>query len=840
MLDDLIERLESNPQFHSFLLDGQTVLLEDYLRVRPDAAQRVRALARSGRLQAGPWYILADELTPSGEALVRNLLAGLRDSRRIGDRLGALYSPDAFGHPAAWPALAREFGLAHGVLWRGLAPGPGDGDLFRWRAPQGAEVLLYHLPRDGYEIGAALPADEALLPGAWARIRDTLVGRARSPHVAVFVGADHHAVHPEPVRLRDLLAALEPGHDVRISRLDQFLAAAARDAHSLPVIGGELRWSYGYTWTLQGTHGTRLPLKRANARAELLLERYAEPLSALARLTGGRDRAPLVSSAWRTLLRAQFHDTICGTTHDAAAIAAAGRIADAAMVAREAGRSALVELVGYDADHARRSAARAEPALVVWNAAARTRSGVATADLTFFRHDVLVGPPSGREVRIGPGRVPFSLVDERGDAVALQVIETREAIERMDAPRHYPDADAVDVVRVAFELPRVAGMGSAVLRLDSARPPARASSAAWGRGRRLGNDLIEVTIERDGRLSLDERHSGSRFAGLLGAEWEPDLGDAYTFEPAGQQPPRQFHGRASATLRATGPLIAIAEVRFEAPGAAFRMFVSVRAGEPFVRIALDVDNHATERRLRLRLPLGLSGAPAVAGAAFVSERRAAIEPVLTGFPAEHPVATAPAHRFAGSARGDRGLVLLSPGHFEHEWTAGGDLLFTVLRSVGQLSRDDLQARPGHAAWPTPIPGAQCLGRHRLELALAPISESELEGSSVHRLWEDAFLPPQALWLRNADTLRPAPVTVELSGEGLVLSALKPAEQGSGMVLRCYNATGVPQMGRWRIQPVPREVNRVRADESMPRPVTMLRDGTVEFTAEPHEIVTFMC
>ena len=61
-----------------------------------------------------------------------------------------------------------------------------------------------------------------------------------------------------------------------------------------------------------------------------------------------------------------------------------------------------------------------------------------------------------------------------------------------------------------------------------------------------------------------------------------------------------------------------------------------------------------------------------------------------------------------------------------------------------------------------------------------------------------------------------------------------------MVLRCYNATGVAQMGRWRIQPVPREVNRIRADESTPRPATMLRDGTLEFTAEPHEVVTFMC
>src|SRR5690242_12722756 len=103
MLDDLIDRLHADPAYRSFLLDGQTVLVEDYLHARPDREADVRALVKTGRLQLGPWYVLADEQIPNGEALIRNLLLGAADAERLGGRLDVLYSPDAFGHPAAWP-----------------------------------------------------------------------------------------------------------------------------------------------------------------------------------------------------------------------------------------------------------------------------------------------------------------------------------------------------------------------------------------------------------------------------------------------------------------------------------------------------------------------------------------------------------------------------------------------------------------------------------------------------------------------------------------------------------------------------------------------------------------
>src|SRR5205823_15043449 len=56
LIDELIG--DPPPPGESFLLDGQAIVLEDYLAVRPDRAAELAALLRNGRLEAGPWYVL--------------------------------------------------------------------------------------------------------------------------------------------------------------------------------------------------------------------------------------------------------------------------------------------------------------------------------------------------------------------------------------------------------------------------------------------------------------------------------------------------------------------------------------------------------------------------------------------------------------------------------------------------------------------------------------------------------------------------------------------------------------------------------------------------------------
>jgi mannosylglycerate hydrolase len=839
-IDDLLTRLEAEPGFRSFVLDGQTVLLEDYLRVRPDEAPRVRTLVGAGRLQVGPWYVLADEQIPSGESLIRNLLLGASDTARLGGRMDVLYSPDAFGHPAGLPALAAEFGMRWGVLWRGIGGEPGqDFDLYRWRSPGGAagDLLVYHLPPDGYEIGATLPADPARLGAAWDQVRAALVPRAATRHVAVFVGADHHAAHPDVAELCRLLATMAPGDEFRVSRLDEFFRSVEADAPTLPTLEGELRWSYRYTWTLQGVHGTRAPLKRLHAECELALARIAEPLAALAMRHDRRDRRPLLHHAWRTLVRSQFHDSIGGCTADSVARQVERRLDSARDLACEIARESLNALLDNDPDAAREHPGETQSAMALWNPAPRPRAGVVVADVTMFRRDVLVGPPGGRIPRRGPGAGRFTLQGPHGD-IPVQWLGRRIGEERLDALRHYPDQDEVDVVRVAFAAPSVEGFGLTTLRLEPGRSPAPRGSA-WARGRRLGTELVEVTIERDGSLQLLDRRTGQRFAGLGRLEAGGDVGDTYSYcPPAGDRIVRSA-GPVAVRRLAAGPLVGAVEARWSFADVAVRLVVSVHAGSPAVRCTFELDNAGTDFRLRLRAPTGLSGGAAVAGTQFGAVPRGPVQVDAADYLRETPVPTAPAHRFVARADGTRGLAVLAPGFFEYELAQDGSLLVTLLRAVGALSRDDLLTRPGHAGWPVPTPLAQCSGHDRLQLAFCTVTDTEVaQISTLSTLWEDLFLPLQATWLRQASPLSPALSGLRLEGDPLVFSGLKPGEDGESMVLRCYNPSAEPVAGAWRFGRPVSTAHRVLTDERSLHSLEVAEAGhLVRFTADPLAIVT---
>jgi alpha-mannosidase len=53
LIDHLLDILERDPEFKYFLLDGQTILLDDYLFVRPEREQDLRKYINSGRILIG-------------------------------------------------------------------------------------------------------------------------------------------------------------------------------------------------------------------------------------------------------------------------------------------------------------------------------------------------------------------------------------------------------------------------------------------------------------------------------------------------------------------------------------------------------------------------------------------------------------------------------------------------------------------------------------------------------------------------------------------------------------------------------------------------------------------
>ena len=80
LIDDSMELFEKDPGFQTFHLDGQTIVLDDYLEICPEKREQVEKYTKEGRFRVGPFYILQDEFLTSGEANVRNIQTGIRES----------------------------------------------------------------------------------------------------------------------------------------------------------------------------------------------------------------------------------------------------------------------------------------------------------------------------------------------------------------------------------------------------------------------------------------------------------------------------------------------------------------------------------------------------------------------------------------------------------------------------------------------------------------------------------------------------------------------------------------------------------------------------------------
>ncbi len=706
-MDRLLDLLESAPGLR-FHLDGQMILVEDYLAIVPGARGTIEALVRRGQLAIGPWYVLTDELIPSGVSLARNLEIGLAMSREFGPDTPVLYSPDAFGHPAGLPDLAARFGIRWAVVWRGLGrPGGAERDLYRWRGPGGGMVLTHHLPPQGYEAGVDL-MDSRGLAGKWAALRSQLVARALGSEVAIPVGADHHAPALDLAGLAVRLGALEPEADVRFSSWAEYFGAVERSGVEPPAIEGELRDSSGYVWSLQGVHSTRSRMKRRHSTAEALVVK-----------AGSFAPGPVVDRLWRELIQSQFHDTIAGCAADPVAAEQEVRLAGVADVAIDVIQRAVHHAVGHDPDRARRDPDQIEPVLAVWNPDRRARSGVVFAETTWFDRDELVGPPGGREPREGLGYRAFHLKAPDGVLVPVQVLRIEPGFERVDAPAHYPDLDRVDRVWVAAWIDELAGGQTTVFRAaEGAGPMIDAENPVEIAGAGLANGLVRLGVESDGTFRVEGLVHGQVLRHQLLVESEPDRGDLYTPDIVGHERRRARVG--SSRVSAPGPLVGAIETTWTVAPAGGgivrgRTVVWLEAGDPGVRVRIEFDNWADDHRLRVILP-GVLAPEVLTGTPFGSSRRGPGR-FNRAWPEEASLPTAPAHGFVESVDAERPFRIEWPGFFEYEHRPDGALALTLCRGVGILSRADGRNRRGHAGWTMPTPAAQERGRHVVDFRI---------------------------------------------------------------------------------------------------------------------------
>jgi mannosylglycerate hydrolase len=837
-LDTVLETAEADPDFR-FTADGQMAAIEDYLEMRPENRDRIRALVAAGRLAVGPWLILLDEFLCSGETIVRNLQMGWAAAADLGGAMPIGYLPDMFGHVAQMPQILARAGFEHAALWRGV-PGAVGGHAFRWRAPDGSEVRTEFL-FDGYDNGLDILLVPDRIGRALGEYAQMTAERWGDDPVLAMAGTDHHA--PDPRLATWLRQASGDERAITIATLDEYIREHARDEVAT-VVTGELR-SHVRGNILPGVLSVRLGLKQRMAVAERTVD-HAERMNAR---WSRRDDSTFLSLAWHKIIESTAHDSVVGSGTDETSDQVGARLAEATHIARAVRDAALAEpATGVPSD-----------GYLVANPLPFLRTALIEVDVAApAEGTVLVATAadgSAHPVQL-TSTAPTVLSDERMDAAHLERVLRR--IHRRELFGRQIDHYALTPGSLVFHLAEVPAGGPfdllilrrevaaaaaahpgewRVLTLAEARATALvrvtvpasglasvrvAAQPASSAPRALSNSLVTVAIAADGTLDVTGA-DGTVLRGVGRLVDGGDRGDSYNYAPPARDVLVSEPISVDVELLEDGPLRSRTRITrvYDWPDALSAerdlrggrtvptpvdTVVELRVGEPFVRVSTSFLNRSADHRLRFHVPLPepVAGS-ASAGQFAVTERGLTAE----GGWGEYPIPTFPASTFvtAGAA-----TVLLDHATEYEVVGDGSEIAVTLLRAVGSISVNIHPLRDEPAATEIPAPGAQDLGV-RIENRFAVVaSAAGWRGANAIALAEEfrndvlvargtapasGPLPPDAAGVRvdGADILVSSIRRVADDGTEVRLVAMTDAGSAARITGAFTESTTVDLLGR---------------------------------------------
>ncbi len=824
----VLDGLETG-ELPSFYLDGQSVALEDATAIHGDFTERLKALIAEGRLAAGPWYVLADQMLVAGESLVRNLARGIASTSQFGSPAMIGYCPDTFGHSADLPRILQGFGIKTAVVWRGVPKLPAE-PIFTWESPDGSSVNAFHLSRGYYQSSFHERIDTEELA---VRLLSWLQPAAgdnslADPYLLSLDGALHpvgcdHLGPPEEIRekiraVRDLLTGkLGEPVDIVVVPLAQFLSKLEQ---SLPaeerrktVIAGELRSNsaaklHANAYLLPGVLSTRLYLKRENRLAEHRLITLSEPLHTALSVLGvmGYPEQEL-RHAWRLLLLNHPHDSICGcsvdTVHDE-------------MQTRTQRFHQVLDALDVQARQALSGGAEKE--------------AVASNDPDFGANSLVVFNFSGHAVS-GPVRLAWAALPQASlpkGSLDIQMISSSDRDELFGGRELIPYYKDVSLREAWVWCDAATGLGFTeypwcVDQEEVADPESlnRKSVRAvepcqlQPGARALSNEFLSVAVAIDGDLAVQVKgKSGLTYQ--LGHKLRDlgDGGDTYNFDPLVNDTP-VYASLKKVRAGQKGPLVASLILEYElvipegsveqdsasAPPAVrsnkkvrhgILTEVSVRRGSPIVYFETVWDNRARDHRLEVVFN---TGAPIARS--FSENHFSLIERKHSAAVVSLPVATGceavpdrfPCQRFFIVNQ----QVFLNCGLPEYA-IDGQEVSITLLRAISILSRGALRTRGGGAGPHLPTPGANCLGVNQATYGWAALdcdSSADLSNIKAYSLAEQF---QGTLWVtiaRRQDGLVSRSL-ITLSNQAIRISAFYAELDGRAIILRLLNVTGVSQ------------------------------------------------
>ncbi|WFB60515.1 alpha-mannosidase [Paenibacillus sp. BR1-192] len=823
LMDSLLETMEKDSEYRSFFLDGQTIIIEDYLQVRPEKKEQLEKLITDGRIIIGPWYILQDAYLTSSEANVRNMQIGHQDAKRYGTVAKIGYFPDTFGLTGQIPQLMLQSGIDNAFFGRGVKPTGFNNTVsdsgyessfseLMWEGPDGSKVLGI-LFANWYSNGNEVPVDEAEAKTFWDRKLADAEKYASTPELLYMNGCDHQPIQtdlPEGIRTAK---KLYPDTEFIHSNFDDYLKAVREKLpQDLSSVKGELRSQRTDGWgTLVNTASARVYLKQMNQRGQTLLEKVAEPLASYASLLGKEYPHHLFTYAWKTLMQNHPHDSICGCSVDEVHREMVTRFEKSAHVAENIVDDS-VRVIADAVDTTGFEQWGTDPLpLVVFNTTGWERSGTVSIELDakrlYFREGYSLEETSRRMKEVDlSGRV---LVNAEGQTVPCTVEDLGLQFGYDLPDDRFRQPYMCRRVRLTFEASEIPAMGlTAYAWVKSEVKPAETGSLI-SQSNVLENDLIKVEIQADGSFFLTDKKNGQVYRDLGVYENTGDIGNEYMYkQPDGEIPLTTKGLTAEITVLEDTPYRASVEIvhNWSIPAMAdskldeeqhelvyypnrkaqrasemvpmrIRTVVSLNRSGKGVEIEATLDNQAKDHRVRALFPTDLEASSHYVDSMFEVAKRDN-EPAAEW---ENPSYTAHQQAFVDVTAAAAGLTVANQGLNEYEVLRDGrnTIAVTLLRSVGELGD-----------WGYfPTPEAQCIGVHTVRMEVIPHQGNGIASGAYAEAYQ--FQIPWTAAQTGVHTGQVASTSAPLawSREELAFSSLKVNPNTGDLMLRWFNMAG---------------------------------------------------
>ena len=802
-LKDVLDHLEASGQYGSFLLDGQSSLIEDYLNWRPQERKRVEKLVKEKKLILGPWYTQTDQYLASGESIINNLRIGMKQSDELGGHMNIAYVPDSFGQESSMPQIYQQLGINDAVLYRGFSLDDTKQSEFTWQGEDGSEISVFRMAC-GYFIGGVV--DETKLAQLMTEEPfKTVVDQASTDNVLFPNGSDMAPLRFDlPEFIERLNQANKGKFTFEVASLEDYIAAVKEAKPELRLITGEQDCGKDMR-VHKSISSSRADLKALNTKLQNYLANVVEPVLALGSYFGLPYPTKALEDLWKKMAKNAAHDSMGNCVSDRVNADIKARYQKVEDIA-----TALVEVTLRQISTGVKNDGH-PITLTVFNTLPVERGGVVSKRI------------------YSPSR-NFKIQDYNGQNIPFEITAVKDVTElitsstiQLDPGQAIYLPEKVYQLDVNMQLASIPAFGYKQLSLVSEQDqeidlPTRQT------GTKIENEFYQISVNVDGSLDILDKLNNHLYRKQAILEENGDDGDSYNYSPAKQdlvsystaQPHRSqcIQNALSSKLIIDYDFSVPSDLAARAKGLTdvkmpTQMIVTLDQASKLIKFELNVDNRLPRsHRLCIDFDSEVVTNTSIADIQFGTIKRPLTKKQALkdwhqnqGAWQEKPISINTVQSFVAMSDDERGLALIPQGVREYECIGkdNATIRLTVFRTYGMLGKRDLLYRPGRASGDETVPTPEAeLNQHlSFELAMTTMQTGYDQAALASEV--KAFETPlqvyqYAEFLNGRLTFPFNPVKrtadPELSlfktDNQLVISTVEQTEEGTGYQMRLYN------------------------------------------------------